>query len=797
MESHGPGTSLLEHLKEVSQGAKNSNERIILVTHDIGKATEHWQDYSQRGFTGESPHYHASAGSILASAIIALFDKNDNWFWSAVALHTNSAHHSYLSDLKGSFIREEISFLINSEKAYFFLTDCQEGIASLIPEIPVDFLSESWELLKGVVTSSPIYSHSFWGNLLSELERFNSHERLSVFQVSRRLLGKLCFYDHQSAKKQSGKLHGEIEPIDRFFPQSIIFEERPHRDFGKPTKKLNKFRNFLKDEFLKVIDENSLFYFIDAPTGMGKTETMLRGAENLVRQYSDLNRIVYAVPQVSIADQIFEEYILETDGQIWDYLRKETTRLNNGGEGSRIEETTGGLQETLFFFNHPFSRSYNVTTFNQVILSIAHPHRYWSERSLGLSNAVIILDEFHKLPLVILPYFFRLARDYAERFYCRFILGSATPLANHPGLGLGQMAEIPKNLTEEIYKHAILNRRRIYKKAGDLNIKDVIKRIEAHRDEGEGSLLVVLNLVGKGTWLLRRYFKTTYDPWEELEQLETEERPVIFLDGLTPPLLRREIIKKTKIQLKKKSVVFITTQMVEVGVDLDFDRALIDFQGWASIIQRGGRVGREGRTEPSQVEVFSLNVDDEKSSFEILIDVRNEYDLRYQAGIFDESCKVENRLNEREIRWFKQWGDCELTDEDIKRELLILQEKVFKKLPLEPIQEGFFNTGGYISDKLGFSFQNSQYVADLYNLEVGVEFVLFEDIMKWNELNCLIKSMRAGNLILAKKVRKIISDRLIRTYNTEFIYQSQFIYVGTITDLDGLKAYSRPGSNIL
>ena len=107
--------------------------------------------------------------------------------------------------------------------------------------------------------------------------------------------------------------------------------------------------------------------------------------------------------------------------------------------------------------------------------------------------------------------------------------------------------------------------------------------------------------------------------------------------------------------MKHRPVTLISTQMIEVGVDLDFDAGLIDYQGLAATIQRGGRVGRNGRAEECEVGVFSLIDDTGKSTRTRLLEVREKYDSRLKVAPFDQIYKVESRFLKLEETFFRTW----------------------------------------------------------------------------------------------------------------------------------------------
>ncbi len=772
--SHGADSDLLEHLREVCIAAVNLEERIICACHDVGKATLAWQHYIT-GSTSESPHHHAATGGLLASLLIRTCNRENACFWSLAALHSGAAHHSFLGLC--SQHKDEYCAIAADSQAKAFFADPVEGIQSLLPEIPPEKFHDAWEKFYKLAPVAGKEAGEFnrWISLSSE-------ERLRVFLAARSILGRMCYQDHLSAAKQSGNTLAmsswqQTYPHNKFIPRSP-------KSFFNNGNTICRLRSELKSEFHKCLAVDSCFYFIDAPTGLGKTETMLSAAE-ILRDKHDLDRIVFSVPQVSIADQIYEEYFTGEDNvQIWNYIRQEKKTENI------MPNDNLNPMFALDIAVQPFSESYNITTFNQVLLAMCHPHRTRCIKGIGLKDAIVIMDEFHKLPMTILPYFFRIAWEYATSCNCRFIFGSATPLEEFEYLGLARSGRISAAITGNIYKSQTVDGRRHYRNIGGLSIADLKQKIENFHSRCKNkSLLVVLNLVSKGTWPLLQEFNGGYNPWRQLEVLQRQDnsRITIFLDGLVPPMLRRQIITSCKNVMRQRPLTLITTQMIEVGVDLDFDHAMIDYQGIAATIQRGGRVGREGRKQPCDVEVFSLLTEQAKSSFEELCEVQIKNDNRMKDGKFQDIAIKVQKFWRKETRFFEQWGEQILKDSDLIAGLLNIQNKIFSGAVSDGMFEHFFPEA-MGSGELGVDFLSAQYIAELFVSEWGTELLILEDQIALERLTCMVQQFRSGMASAheLKTLKKFIIDRKI-TVNDNMIDRLGLNSAGVIEHLDNLR----------
>lgn len=755
-QSHGPQSCLYEHLSEVMQAAQSLPERIACACHDMGKATSQWQAYI-RGDRDTSPHSHSLCGALLANSIIRTLQLPDATEHAAIAFHAIAAHHGILYAVPADSSTGDLySIYADKHAQSFFLY----AAPRLLPEIDSSVLTTAWNSLADFINDSDDWAE--WKDALADMD---SATRTRIFFASRSMLGRLCAYDQASAEKQSCGL--QSLPFPPHYQTTSLFQKRLARDFSaRAVDPLQSLRCELGHAVeLMARTSDSIFFLICAPTGTGKTEAMLKLAERL--QF-DLNaaRIVYAVPQISLCDQIFIDYLHNADAQIWNHLRREYAQ-----ESAR-EQNNNDIDAYLETAASPFGSSYNITTFNQVLFAALHPHRFQCIKSAELSHSIVILDEFHKIPLTIQPFVFRLLEQFANDMHCRFILGSATP-ASLPHLA-HPPAVLSEKTTAALYNAPVLLNRRAYRFIGKMKIDAVFDRIiDRIACQPDANHLVVLNLIGSGTHPLREMLGLAFDPWERLNQFRSGESGYkLVLDGLVPPALRRSYIETCKKAMTQKlGVTLISTQMIEVGVDLDFDTGLLDYQGIAATLQRAGRVGREARgAEPCPVDIFCLEPKDDETSFAILMDVARKHDIRRHVPAFAAVMDSMHKLYLHEMNLFNQWVNGRSFDEThLLAAWTELQQNLLNSLNETTISDLFRNEGA-CSPYMGYHFEDAQLLADIYGTEGGIQrtVLLWPDQTTWeNAMNSIEEAKHCP--ACRHQVARLIADWSVTTSSPSII----------------------------
>jgi CRISPR/Cas system-associated endonuclease/helicase Cas3 len=126
----------------------------------------------------------------------------------------------------------------------------------------------------------------------------------------------------------------------------------------------------------------------------------------------------------------------------------------------------------------------------------------------------------------------------------------------------------------------------------------------------------------------------------------------------------------------------MSTQILEAGVDLDFDTGFLDFYSLLALIQMGGRVGRnQGNKQVIKTFYFSTNIG---TTREILTNYRlenlqNKYPQSWEDNLSRIIYERENKLLKLEREFFDSWeGTLE------EETLLKKAQEIYKELPALP-----------------------------------------------------------------------------------------------------------------
>ncbi len=348
--------------------------------------------------------------------------------------------------------------------------------------------------------------------------------------------------------------------------------------------------------------DQSLFS-LTAPTGAGKTLAALRAALLIQERYG-LERVIYCLPYLSIIEQnvevmrrLREAAKLETSSAALlehDHLATLRYRMPED-QGADIYNPGDVSLDWAQFLVEGWESRLIVTTFVQFINTLFPGRNAVARRRHQLARAVIILDEVQAFP----HKYWRLVRvgleALAERLGSRIILMSATMPLIFP--------DKEKRLYElfQNYQGAFQNLSRTVMEFPCrfelLEWEDFVEEIEdlPQRYERQ-SLLFVLNTI-KSAQELFVYLKSRYP-----------EREWFFLSSHVLPVERKRRIAKLRAAIAAgRPVGLVSTQLIEAGVDLDFNLVVRDFAPLDSLIQCAGRCNRHAYwSSPGRVLVYRV-----------------------------------------------------------------------------------------------------------------------------------------------------------------------------------------------
>lgn len=767
--SHGPNSSLERHINEVCLAGSTPDERLAIACHDLGKAWSVWQTFikaEHKGFGcldhwikthpaegivfdpwykyGEKNNFtyrHERPGALISFFYFAVIERN--YRTALISLLINDAHHGNLNRLGdcnhlGQVIK--IAYAVDWLRVFkdpsfnFFCVEylktkgVSESQLKTVMDIITNLLIKKDSNGRDTIINNPYWftkTNPVFGHYLKWLKGLAGVEKAHILMKVRNLLGMLVWQDHFSA---SGINDGKTVEKNFYSHYTPSFKERSRNPVFDKQKAIDVLRDQLSTNALALAEKDATFYLLPAPTGLGKTLSFIKLGERLVERYK-LSGIVIAAPTIAINAQTHETLRgdLGADSlQLWNYSQRDSTENEGGFLLGSEEERANGHRD----FDNPFLKSYNVTTFNQVVGAMIDNHRDSCVKGLFLQNKVIILDEFHKFNDSLLPYVFRILDLWAKTYNCKIILASATPfdvsLLTDKDVSI---ASLDQDWVREVFANPIIDNRRSYTFIGRKDSEEISNRInEIHK--GNESLLVVCNLVGNGTRSLYGSLDIV-NPWTVLNNLQTagKSRAVVIMDGLTPKGVRKEIIAGVGERLKKGlPVTLISTSMIEVGVDLDFDRALIDWMGLNSVVQRGGRVNRNGTKTTCQVEVFSHLVEDKEGH-----EKNSSWEILYKLTICKDRRGSNIDKNLKDLMWDNIRGQemafnnmCLRSPSQTDFSLVKIFQEILSKMPKNSFIEPWNKLLRYEGECGSFNFENCRLIADIYgNDEYGEDYLLF------------------------------------------------------------------------
>jgi CRISPR-associated endonuclease/helicase Cas3 len=332
---------------------------------------------------------------------------------------------------------------------------------------------------------------------------------------------------------------------------------------------------------LELVSESNVD--LAAPTGWGKTYV------GILKALRDRPmKLFYCLPTITAIRKMRER--LEGMGEeVGEYFYfADVDLFRELGEGSD--------EERLIDFYRLFLPKINITTVDQLILTLVRAGKYHMRR-LFLRDSVVVLDEYHLLPSPMIGALSKLLEYYRDIYGMRVVLMTATPLETYRKALRGPLNASSFDLTEEYrglrrHKFSFIGR------------DEALNKLEELYKEGK-RVLVILNTVKEAINFYRKV---------EGEKLLLHSRFTV----------RDRLEKEERIDSCR---ILVSTQVAEVSLDVSFDALITEIAPIPAVIQRAGRVNRYGR-EAVGTNVFLM----EPPSSEPYTDI----ELKYSSNVLSE-----------------------------------------------------------------------------------------------------------------------------------------------------------------
>jgi CRISPR-associated endonuclease/helicase Cas3 len=371
------------------------------------------------------------------------------------------------------------------------------------------------------------------------------------------------------------------------------------------SSQINRIRANIRRQCIRAASQAPGIFKASIPTGGGKTRALMEMALRHAAKH-DLSRVIVLAPYVSILKQTAEVYrrIFGSDAI-----------LEHHGSAELKGASTREYAQATSRWDHPIV----VSTFVQGLESLLHTSNSRIRKTHRYADSVVILDEIQNLPYHLRDTTIWMLEELA-RHGASVIASSATQI---PMPGREVIDDPP-----ELYRMMKRVEYRYDAESGEL----VERSPDELWDLAADCSMIVVNTTADA----RRVAKANPAAFHLSTKMTAAHRASV--------LGRIQTLSDSSSSGGREPVQLVATQVVEAGVDLDFDQ-VIRVQGpMDNVIQAGGRCNREGRRNLGEVLVTRLADGDSPPG-------------AYQAGIdaHQEMLGIHGRMDLNDPRWLKRY----------------------------------------------------------------------------------------------------------------------------------------------
>ncbi|WP_273888957.1 CRISPR-associated helicase Cas3' [Rubrobacter naiadicus] len=600
--------------------------RLCGLTHDFGKYTTYFQEKLpplEKKPPREEYSHHSFVSALLGAFVAKSRHPQDVEAPLLVylAIHRHHGHLLTPQEVlpRKEDLRDAPTFAGLSAGLRRELAAVEAQLEDMRGAHREQIVSELAEL--GVPETEEFLSLESWWKLLPEMRR--SCRRLLKGgdpEATRRYWRLLLLFSALIDADKHVSAAAAGEPSRHSIPPSLVEDHvrslKDHEAPGSPNaRRLAGMRDEIREECARRVEERPLdelypaILSLTAPTGSGKTlaalETALRLRERIRKETGHLPRVIYALPFVNIIEQnadVIESVLRRCpgfDASPYDHLLRSHHLAPLAGDESEEEAVEDKLLST-----EAWEPEIVVTTFVSLFESLLTNRNRPLKRLHNVAGSILVLDEVQSIPYEQWRLVGHVLTTLVSDLGCTVIQMTATRPRILPGA-----KELLKNPEQNF---AGLSRTRLVPHRNVRTIEELADFIKDIKSPNR-SLLVVLNTISSSIELYRM-LKERLDlsPYREYGR-EGADASIFYLSTNITPWQRSRRVRLLKRCMRRGAKpLVVSTQVVEAGVDLDFDEVIRDQGPLDSIVQVAGRCNRSGDI-PTPAPVYVVFLENENS----------------------------------------------------------------------------------------------------------------------------------------------------------------------------------------
>lgn len=593
--------------------------KVIALCHDLGKSTRYFQDYlsaddSEKKNMKSMKETHHS----LISAVIAFFVIKEEISKHAayndvktllpfIAYIVVKKHHGNLNDvvteasLDDSDIDTMKSQLQSIDEEKFSILSDNLVKAGLDVKLDKNTINYYIENIKNELRNVKRY-----------IRRINEKSDLSYYILINYIFSLLIDSDKSEVVIGRDFSRSYVE-----LPSDLVDKYKLQISY-----KENKINSLREDAYREVnsseINFDDRILSINLPTGLGKTlasiSFALRLREKLYKTFNKNYRIIYSLPFLSIIEQNFQEFEKILKGNNINTSTNVLLKHHHLSEMKYTDDDTEFDTDSSKIMIEGWNSEIIVTTFIQLFHTLLSNKNKSLRKFHRIANSIIILDEIQSIPF----YYWKLVKEILQAVAFKLNSYVIFVTATQPMI-FGN---------DEIRQ--LTDKRKYFNQMDRVVIKPVLDR-NIHLSE----LVDMFDLKDGRSYLFILNTIASAKQFYELLKQKLPDEEIVYMSTHIVPFERLERIELIK---SKKVKYAVTTQLVEAGVDIDFDVVVRDIAPLDSINQSAGRCNRNWQ----------------KSGEVYVVSLIDENDKKYSSRIYD---KVMINITEKILSQYDEIGE--------------------------------------------------------------------------------------------------------------------------------------------
>jgi len=437
--------------------------------------------------------------------------------------------------------------------------------------------------------SSEREEHTDFYNVKKGVELYLD-KKFEFYILNKLLFSLLVSSDYYATTEYMAKF--PIDDFGLFFNEkkTLLYEKfkKYLAKFGEP-KGINVLRNQIFQEAESNLNSKKHIFYLEAPTGSGKTITSINLALKLLQGDKKLNKLFYIFPFNTLVEQtksVFDE-IFEDDLKIETINSIAPIELEENQEDNESNYTKSYINR-LFFHSEAIITTH-VSLFN-ILFGTSKEDNFplWQ-----LANSVIIIDEIQSYNNNLWWYMVEFFDKYAELLNMKIIIMSATlPKLDFFLEKKSNFIDLisPAKREEFFTSHYFKDRVEVDFTLLEEEKIDLERLEEFFAEVKNGYQKILFEFIKKQS--AREFYEQIKDKYENVYELSGDDNKAY----------RQFVINKSK---ENKPIIIVATQVIEAGVDIDMDLGFKDISTLDSEEQFMGRINRSCKKSGSKVYFFN------------------------------------------------------------------------------------------------------------------------------------------------------------------------------------------------